>query len=79
MLPLGCLPLWGREGITLHLGKRENPKPWKKIGVVNFWGYFKNLRHHRIGNQREQECKEQHGKRERGNKYEHCIDRTRQL
>ena len=30
MLPLGCFPLWGREGVTLHAALK-NKKITKKI------------------------------------------------
>jgi len=38
-----------------------------------------DLLNHHVRDQGEQECQQQHRKRERGNKYEHCIDRARQL
>jgi hypothetical protein len=32
MLPLGCLPLWGRAGVTLP-APEEKSEPWEKEDI----------------------------------------------
>ena len=34
MLPLGCLPLWGREGVTLITASDNYRKTFEKEGFV---------------------------------------------
>jgi hypothetical protein len=42
MLPLGCLPLWGREGVTLI----AFPKEWRMTGFLQShdFNFYLNLR-----------------------------------